>query len=199
MRIWSIRRSFDADHSSSTYEFFALDNLTQEQEHAVRALTGEPARRHLEFQYKGDWSDIPTDWPQKLLTMGYDILVSESYDWWSVHLSLPYNPTLFVRLGAYECEYDSCGFHAQEIDGRMILYFGMQLDYGAAYGIFGEDMFEGLARLFTTARDELLAGDLSVVWAVFEMYCGGAEDEDIEPVEPLSPSGETLAQIMIGH
>lgn len=89
MRILSIRQSFDADHSSSTYEFFSFDRLTAEQKEAVQALTGESGRRHLRFHYVGDWRDIPDDWPDKLLAMGYDVLISESYDWWAVHLSLP--------------------------------------------------------------------------------------------------------------
>lgn len=86
MHILSLRRVFDADHSSSTYEFFALDRLTPERRAAVQNLTGESARRHLRFHYRGEWSDIPSEWPDALLTLGYDILVSESYDWWAVHL-----------------------------------------------------------------------------------------------------------------
>ena len=78
----------------------------------------------------------------------------------------------------------------------MVLYFGMQLDYSAAYGAFGEDPFEGLADLFEGARDELLAGDLSVVWAMYETY-GGYEDEtEPEPVGPLSASARTLLNVM---
>jgi hypothetical protein len=49
MRILSVRRGFEADHSSSTYEFFALDQLTPEQRAAVQELTGRSPRRHLEF------------------------------------------------------------------------------------------------------------------------------------------------------
>jgi len=41
----------------------------------------------------------------------------------------------------------------------MILYFGMQLDYQAAYDEWGQNPFKGLARLFATVRDELLQGD----------------------------------------
>jgi hypothetical protein len=77
----------------------------------------------------------------------------------------------------------------------MILYFGMQLDYGAAYDAFGEDPFEGLADLFETARGELLAGDLSVAWAMVETY-GGYADDEAEPVEPLSASAGTLLNVM---
>lgn len=179
MRIISLRQGFDADHSSSTYEFFALNKLTAEQRAAVEALTGESPRRHLQFHYQGDWSDIPSNWPDELLVLGYDILVSESYDWWAAHVSLPHDPDLEERLQPYTCESDSNGFSVQVVGDRMILYFGMQLDYGAVYDAWGEDTFEGLAGLFETVRDELLAGDLSAVWVMYDTYCGRdiADDE----------------------
>ena len=194
MRILSIRRGFEADHSSSSYEFFALDKLTPEQRAAVQELTSESGRRHLRFHYWGERS-IPYGWEEKLLTLGYDILVSESYDWWGVQLSLPHDSTLVGRLQQYECESDGNGFGLKVVDERMILYFGMQLDYGAAYDAFGEDPFEGLADLFETARGELLAGDLSVAWAMVETY-GGYADDEAEPVEPLSTSARTLLNVM---
>ena len=195
MRILSVRRSYQADHSSSSYEFFALDRLTSEQREAVQSLTGESPRRHLRFHYMGDWQDIAADWPDKLLTLGYDVLVSESYDWWAIHLSLPHDPALLERLQMYECQSDGNGFNASVASGRMILYFGMQLDYDSVYGEWGEDAFEGLADLFATVRDELLRGDLSAVWAVYETYCG-VGDSDAEPIDPLSLSGKTLFNIM---
>jgi hypothetical protein len=195
MRILSIRQGFDADHSSSTYEFFALDRLAPEQRAAVQELTGESPRRHLRFHYWGDWNDIPTDWPDKLLTLGYDILVSESYDWWAVYLSLSHDPALLERLGQYECESDGNGFDVRVVGEQMILYFGMQLDYGAMYDMSGEDAFEGLADLFETVREELLAGDLSAAWAMYQTY-GGYEGSEPEPVVPLSASGKTLLNIM---
>jgi len=195
MRILSVRQSFEADHSSSSYEFFAFDRLTPEQRAAVQNLTGESPRRHLRFHYQGDWRDIPDEWPDRLLTLGYDVLVSESYDWWAVHLSLPHDPKLLDRLQLYQCESDANGFDMRTAGERMILYFGMQLDYDAVYAAFGEDAFEGLAELFETVRDELLKGDLSAVWAVYETY-DGYEDDEPEPVEPLSASGETLLNIL---
>jgi hypothetical protein len=195
MRILSIRRSFDGDHSSSSYEFFAFDRLTEGQRAAVRELTDESARRHLRFHYQGDWSDIPSDWPDKLLTMGYDVLVSESYDWWAVYLSLPHDPALMERLETYGCESDGNGLAVRVVGERMIVYFGMQMDYGAAYDAFGEDPFEGLADLFEAVRDELLSGDMSVAWAMYQTY-GYDEEDGPKPVESLSKSARTLLSIM---
>jgi hypothetical protein len=195
MHILSLRRGFEADHSSSTYEFFALDRLTAEQRAAVRELTGESPRRHLSFQYMGDWSDIPHDWTDKLLTLGYDIMVTESYDWWGVYLSLPRDPALLEQLPPYECDSDGNGFDVHTVGERTILHFGMLLDYSAAYDAFGEDPFEGLAGLFEAVRGNLLAGDLSAVWAMYKTY-GGYEDAEPEPVEPLSESAHTLLDLM---
>lgn len=196
MHILSTRRSFDADHSSSSYEFFAYNPLSKEQREAVRTLTGKSARRHLQFQYMGEWSDIPGDWPDRLLTLGYDVLISESYDWWAAYLSLPHDPDLLERLETYQIKYGACGFDVRVVDGRMILYFGMQLDYGMAYNVLGKDAFAGLADLFQTARDELLAGDLSVVWALFRRYGYDDPEEGPPPVEPLSDAGDTLLKVI---
>jgi hypothetical protein len=192
MRIISLRHNFDADHSSSTYEFFALNKLTPEQRAAVQALTGKSPQRHLQFHYMGDWSDIPHDWPDQLLTLGYDVLVSESYDWWAVHLSLPLDTKLMSKLQKYECESDSNGFNVQ-VGDRMILYFGMQLDYSAVYDEWGEDTFQGLADLFEQVREELLSGDLSAVWVMYKTY--GARGAK-KPARPLSNSANTLLNIM---
>lgn len=195
MRILSLRHGFEADHSSSTYEFFALDKLTPEQRAAVQDLTGESPRRHLSFQYMGDWSDLPSGWKNQLLTLGYDIMVSESYDWWAVYLSLPRDPTLLEWLAQYECDSDGNGFSSDVVGERMILYFGMQLDYSAAYDTFGENPFRGLANLFEQVQDELLAGNLSAAWAMYKTY-GGGEETEPEPVEPLSDSAQTLLDVM---
>ena len=40
--------------------------------------------------------------------------------------------------------------------------------------------------MLVSVRDELLAGDLSAVWAMYRAY-GGRGDAEPEPVEPLSP------------
>jgi hypothetical protein len=200
MEILSLRRSFDADHSSSSYEFFALKALTTDQRATVQRLTGGSAGRHLSFHYQGEWKDISAEWPDKLLTSGYDILVSESYDWWNVNLSMPHDPALLARLESFECEADGNGFDVRVVGERMVLRFGMQLNYSAAYGAFGENAFRGLANLFKAVRTELLAGDLSAVRAAYDTYGFGEaeEDEDREPeaVGPLSASSKTLLSIM---
>ena len=108
-------------------------------------------------------------------------------------------PDLRIGLAVYRYQAEELSLaRAAALGERMVLYFGMNLDYGAAYGIFGEEIFEGLADLFERVREELLAGNLSAGWAMYSTYGGEAEDGP-EPVEPLSSSGQTLLGIMECH
>lgn len=199
MKILSVRQGFDADHSSSTYEFFALERLTAKQRQAVSALTGESARQHLQFHYHGDWNDLPFAWINQLLTLGYDILVTESYDWWGVYLALPHDPGLQKRLAAYQCDAEN-GLQVEGVENRIILYFGMQLDYNAVYHALGRDPFKGVAELFEGIREELIEGDLSAVRAHHHTYCKYDEVEEEAESEPLetslSDNAETLLNIL---
>ena len=199
MKIMSCCTGYATDHSSSTYEFYSLDRLTKEQKEAVERLTGQrPRGRNIGFHYWGDFQDIPSDWIEELLSDPYDIMVSESYDWWSTQMSLPYDEDLLTKLGGYECDYDGCGFWVQRVDDKMLLSFGYQLEYEAAYDALGENPFRGLVDLFEGIRDEILAGDFRALQVIHEYY-GGYADELDEEGSPLSESAETLRDILFVH
>jgi hypothetical protein len=66
------------------------------------------------------------------------------------------------------------------------------------YDLSGQDPFKGLTDLFKSVRDELLAGDLRAVWAMCETY-GGYEENEPDPVESLSDSGDTQLDIRELH
>ncbi|PIV52650.1 MAG: hypothetical protein COS17_08155, partial [Elusimicrobia bacterium CG02_land_8_20_14_3_00_37_13] len=85
MRILSIRKGFQADHSSTSYEFFAIDKpLTRSERENVAKLSSRarPTKRRVSFIYHGDWNDLPGGWEQ-LMEKYYDVMYSESYDWWT--------------------------------------------------------------------------------------------------------------------
>ena len=200
MKIMSCCTGYATDHSSSTYEFYSLDRLTKEQKEAVESLTGQqPRGRNIGFHYWGDFQDIPSNWIEELLSAPYDIMVSESYDWWSTKMSLPYDEDLLTKLGRYNCDYDSCGFWVRRVDDKMLLSFGYQLEYGAAFGALGEKPFRGLADLFEEIRDEILAGDFSALRVIHECYGGYADELEEEQSGPLSESAETLRDILFVH
>jgi hypothetical protein len=200
MKILSYCAGYATDHSSSTYEFYSLDRLTKEQKETVERLTGQqPRGRKISFHYWGDFQDIPSGWVEKLLSDPYDIMVSESYDWWSTEMSLPYDEDLLAKLGRYECEYDACGFRVRHVDDKMLLSFGYQLEYGAAYAALGSNPFHGLADLLEEIRGEILAGDFSALRVIYECYGGYAEELEEEESGPLSESAETLRDILFVH
>ena len=200
MKIISCCTGYATDHSSSTYEFYSLDRLTKEQKEAVERLTGQrPQGRNIGFQYWGDFQDIPSGWVEKLLSDPYDIMVSESYDWWSTEMSLPYDEDLLTELGRYKCEHDACGFWVRRVDDKMLLSFGYQLEYGAAFDALGQKPFRGLADLFEEIRDEILAGDFSALRVIHECYGGYADELEEEESGPLSESAKTLRHILFVH
>jgi len=191
---------YATDHSSSTYEFYSLDRLTKEQKETVERLTGQqPRGRNIGFHYWGDFQDIPSNWIEELLSAPYDIMVSESYDWWSTKMSLPYDEDLLTKLVRYGCDYDGCGFWVRRVDDNMLLSFGYQLEYGAAFGALGEKPFRGLADLFEGIRDEILADDFSTLRVIHERYGGYADELEEEESGPLSESAETLRDILFVH
>jgi len=200
MKIISCCTGYATDHSSSTYEFYSLGRLTTEQKEAVERLTGQrPRGRNIGFHYWGDLQDIPSNWIEELLSDPYDIMVSESYDWWSTKMSLPYDEDLLTKLGGYECDYDGCGFWVQHVDGKMLLSFRYQLEYGAAFDALGQKPFRGLADLFEEIRDQILAGDFSALQVINECYGGYADELEEEESGPLSESAETLRYILFVH
>ncbi len=196
MRIISVRHGLQADHSSSTYEFYALERLSPEQRRAIADLTGEqPRGRKLRLHWEGE-GELSQEWEDALLTMGYDILISESYDWWAAQLSLPYDEKLAQQLSDLECEYDANGVQIRCAGERLIVYFGFHMDYEAAYEALGENPFAGLADLFEQVRTELLAGDMSVPLVFCELYGDLEEEEGVELPEPSSETAQTLTGII---
>jgi len=200
MKIMSYCTGYATDHSSSTYEFYSLGRLTKEQKEAVERLTGQrPRGRNIGFHYWGDFQDIPSNWIEELLSDPYDIMVSESYDWWSTRMSLPYDEDLLAKLGRYECDYDGCGFWVRRVDDKILLSFGYQLEYGAAFNALGQKPFRGLADLFEEIRGEILAGDLSALRVIHECYGGYANELKEEKSDSLSESAETLSYMLSVH
>ena len=94
MKIISVSQGFTADHSFTSYEFLAVDKpLNAEAIKAVRTLSRrcQPDARRVSFIYHADGYDIPGGWVP-LMKSYYDVMYSESYDWWDGR------PSLFRRV-----------------------------------------------------------------------------------------------------
>ena len=80
-----MRRTFESDHSSSSYEFYTPRSLSDAEKKAVKRLSGETAKgKHLKVHLWGE-GEMAYSKEKQLLAKYYDIEVSESYDWWTDH------------------------------------------------------------------------------------------------------------------
>ena len=103
MKILSIRRGFASDHSSTSYEFLAVDKpLTKQQRTEVSGLSkrANPTARRVHFSYQVDGYDIPGGW-EKLMEKYYDVMYSESYSWWTLAIAFNAAPGQYKKICAY--------------------------------------------------------------------------------------------------
>src|SRR5262245_38338324 len=100
MRILHVRSGFQADHSSSSYLFYAVD-------HDVSAAGQKVAHRfssRAEVDKRSAWyvkwgeSELASDAYRALLSGHYDVMASESYDSWTLMISLPKSPKMQAVL-----------------------------------------------------------------------------------------------------
>src|SRR5438128_11444703 len=96
MRVLRIRRGFQADHSSSSYLFYAVDREVSAAGQAVahrfssRAEVDEHAARY----HKWGESELSSEAYTALLGEHYDVMASESYDWWTLMIGVPKTPQM---------------------------------------------------------------------------------------------------------
>lgn len=104
MKILSIRKGFQADHSSTSYEFLAIDKtLDQFERKAVADLSSRarPTKRRVSFIYHGDFNDLPGGW-EPLMKRYYDVMYSESYDWWTLVFAFNTNQKTIEEIKKYD-------------------------------------------------------------------------------------------------
>ena len=79
MKILSVRRGFASDHSSTSYEFLAVDKPLGKGERAeVSKLSSRvnPTSRRADFIYHADGYDIPGGW-ENLMARYYAICLQK--------------------------------------------------------------------------------------------------------------------------
>lgn len=133
MKITKIWEGFESDHSSTNYNFYSSTKELSEKEiifvnsYSSRADSSD---RFVEFTYYGDFADLPDDAQEKLLYNIFDIMVKESYDWWELILTLPYNTELFNKLEVYDCSNDDdLGISITKNEEQIVLSIFCVIDY----------------------------------------------------------------------
>lgn len=204
MRIISVRRGFASDHSSTSYEFLAVDRqLTKAERAEVSKLSSRAnvTARRADFVYNVDGYDIPGGW-DSLMARYYDVMYSESYDWWTLAMAFNAEPGKYEELCQYEFSgVDDLGVYISKDEHRVIVTISCRIDMRMAHGYndYYNDEDDGdeceesdagaggmvvvtdddLLDLLVKIRKQIIDGDYRTLYAVWEMY-GASEDEDDE-------------------
>ncbi len=220
MKIISIRKGFTSDHSSTSYEFLAVEKALGKNERAEVAYLSRranPTSRRVSFIYHVEGYDIPGGW-EKLMEKYYDVMYSESYDWWTFGMAFNTRSEQIEELRKYEFTgEDDLGITVASKDNRVIITINCRVDldfihesteYGSEEDEEDDDEDEDkdtvvvtgdeLLDLLTKVRRQLIDGDYRTLYTVWEQY-GYAEDKESDenlqiPVPSEINTGQNIVE-----
>jgi len=218
MKILSIRKGFQADHSSTSYEFFAIEKpLTRSARAAVASLSSRarPTKRRVSFIYHGEWSDLPGGW-EPLMEKYYDVMYSESYGWWTLAMAFDADRKTIEEIKKYEFNgTDDMGVSINAKGNRVVAAIHCRLspevfvdDGYSDYDYYEEEEEEEeeeededeveanvesdnyLLNLLAQNHEYLKNGDYRLLYGIWQEYGFDPEDDDeFEEEVPPEPSG----------
>lgn len=209
MKILSVRKGFTPDHSSTSYEFYAIDKpLEKTQRQAVAKLSSRanPTQRKVSFIYHGDWNDLPGGW-EPLMKKYYDVMYSESYDWWTLAFGFPADQPMRDEFKKYEfAGEDDLGIHVEIKNDRVVIAVHCRLCSDVAYHYFEESRYhsydeeseegdeEEVSRdrfmnLLIHNREALKKGDFRLLYGVWKKY-GDDSEGALNSSQEYSGKGE---------
>ncbi|NLB41717.1 MAG: hypothetical protein GX815_05545 [Clostridiales bacterium] len=213
MRIISVKKGFTSDHSSTSYEFLAVDKALGKQERAeVASLSSRatPTPRRVSFIYHVDSYDIPGGWGT-LMEKYYDVMYREDYDWWTLSIAFNTTQEQIVELEGYDFSGENeLGISIDKVGNRAIVSIHCRIDWsylGSDYDEYneyeeckegdenGEAGFiaeDGLMNLLVQIRHQIIKRDYRALYAVWEKY-GYKDDDEFEiPVPIDKKSGKDI-------
>jgi hypothetical protein len=198
MRILRIRPGFQADHSSSSYLFYAVDQPVSAAGQRVAhrfSSRAEVDEQFASYQKWGESSLSPDAFPA-LLGEHYDVMASESYDSWTLMIAVPKTPQMEQLLRPFH-DLDDGEFTRLDVHDyrkRLVVEVYGEFDAEGPLWNWGEDVFEELVELLAEIRKELLQGNVSFLEAVAQFYGAGTEDEEDGGSEATAPPFEPPAE-----
>jgi len=216
MRIISIKKGFASDHSSTSYEFLAVDKaLGKEEKAEVASLSRrtDPTSRRVSFVYHVDGYDIPGGW-ECLMGKYYDVMYREDYDWWTLALAFNTTQEQIQELRKYEfCGDDDLGVTAESHGKRIILSIHCRIDRAYMHDSYDDEYEEDeeendeegtafyaedeLLNLLVQVRQQIVNGDYRTLYTVWEKYgdCdSGDEDEFGIPIPQDKKVGKNIVE-----
>lgn len=180
MRILRVRHGFQADHSSSSYLFYAADKPVNAQGQRIAhrySSRAEVDKRSVRYHKWGDCALSEGSY-KALLSEHYDVMVSESYDWWIFKIAVPQTAETKPLPTSYSDArgYDDLGVDVEKFGSRWAISIYCVLDYNELAPEFADDdPMEKLVGLLVAVRKEIVKGDFSLLDAVVEFYGKDAE------------------------
>ncbi len=201
MKIISERKGFQADHSSTSYEFLAIDQkLGKPEKAAVAKLSSRanPTSSRVSFIYNGDYSDLPGGW-EPLMAKYYDAMYSESYDWWTLAVAFHADKKTAEKIKSYAfIGTEDLGVSVEEEGGRVTIRIDCRLDasslYARSHGRYDDDEEEDddgeegiscrdpLLKMLAVNREYLKKGDCRLLYGIWLEY-GDQDDDESAPPE----------------
>lgn len=189
MKIFSVRRGFTPDHSSTSYEFYAVDKpLEKVQRQAVAKLSSRanPTQRKVSFIYHGDWNDLPGGW-EPLLKKYYDVMYSESYDFWTIAFGFYADQDTIEEIKKYGFSgEDDFGIQVETKNDRVVLSIHCRMKSDTAYEYFEDHRYRSddedeedseeehsddrFMNLLIRNRELIREGDFRLLYGVWEKY-----------------------------
>ena len=209
MRIISVKKGFTADHSSTSYEFAVVDQLlTNSKKAEVMKLSSRAkvTARKASFHYHGESADLPEKYIS-LMEKYYDVMYSESYDYWTLSVAFVSKAPNKNEIYGYEFYGDGGCVEVCEKGGKTIVSMGAYLDMGELFDMgfrngrgaerYGADEEENIRKLqdpllalLCQIRRQLITGDYRALYELYLMY--GCEGEVDDPVPESRTEGEEV-------
>src|SRR3954467_9777217 len=154
MRILRVRTGFQADHSSSSYLFYAVDGAVSAEGQRVAHRFSSRAdvdERYARYQKWGD-SSLSSNAYEALLSEHYDVMVSESYDSWTLMIAVPKTPQMTALLRPFH-DLDDGEFVRLDVHDygkRLAIEVFCEFDGEGPLWTHNGDVFEDLVELLAT-------------------------------------------------
>ncbi len=221
MKILSVRKGFQADHSSTSYEFLAIDKpLEADERKVVASLSSRarPTKRKVSFIYHGDFNDLPGGW-EPLMKKYYDVMYSESYDWWTLAMAFNTDQKTIKEIRKYGFSgSDDLGVTVDSKGDRAIISIYCRLNAemvcfndGVCDDYYEEEEDEedeefdtmrpndNLLNLLAQNREYLKKGDYRLLYGVWKKYGSDLKDDappDLSGINKLPKPTEHLLSLL---
>ncbi|MBI2939322.1 MAG: hypothetical protein HYY04_02705 [Chloroflexi bacterium] len=167
MKILGERTTFQPDHSSTSYLFYSPQRLD---EHARRLAGSFSRRARVEthtaaYTYNVEGYDLPAGAEDQLFAGPFEVMVSESYDWWTFAFTVPHSAEALKWLEPFDevTGPDDTGIRVEPLKsgGKIKVTIYCRLESSGDWMEPDKDPFEPFVPRLLDLRDEIARGDPS--------------------------------------